>query len=473
MEEGGEKHPDPPDRGKSETERIRYEYQENIKYNGYKVIVWKKGISPTIVGEIILEDFSKDQVRVIAKNGANSVIIHCNSASVANTIAKNQKLIREDYKAYIPIYYVTSCALIWDIDVKYSVSDVMKRMETGQFEIHSIERIRRQARDGNQELIDTRRVKVYFHGTDIPEYVFMNLVRLECKPFIHNIVTCKKCWRIGHSSRRCQEEHLRCRRCLENHLESSCEAETYKCASCTGNHSSTYAMCRERKRQHDIATAMATRNLSRNEANDLFPKLRKNPFAFNQIVTHNKYSVLENEDFDTNFPPLNASHKKTNETLKIPAHGKPELPIIERRGRSTTRRPGPDTSNHGRKRDKSQLTDDELLDEEIQRVKRERRIMQQKQMSQNPTTKTINTQTIPSSSTSSNTPNQALTQKSKTSTQNPTISITQTNKQKNENKLDFTNNYAEETRQTIIQSLNYVDNNIDPRYISKHMETDQ
>lgn len=384
------KPPDPPDTNKSSsdqsTEKVSHEYQPGVTYNGYKVIIFKKAISPTLPGEILMDEYGKKDITHITKNGANTAIVHCSTASIANSIVKNQKLSEAGYKAYIPIYYVTSCAIVFDIDVKYSISDIISRTETAQFELHSIERVkRRETVSGNPELIDTKRVKLYFHGTDIPEYVYMNFVRLRCTPFVPRVMTCNKCWRIGHSARSCHEKFMRCKRCLNDHLEEVCIADSYKCASCGGNHNSTNSICNERQRQNNIALAMATKNLTRNEASDLFPKVRHNPYAFNQIITSNKYSVLEDNEYDSEYPALQtAGRKPQNDQLVIPTHAKPNLPIAQRRGRSTTRRPFNKSDISMRKRNSSLLSDDEILDDAIQQVAKERKITNgNKQMSKN------------------------------------------------------------------------------------------
>ncbi|GAB0086529.1 hypothetical protein DMENIID0001_006130 [Sergentomyia squamirostris] len=373
---------DPPpkfdrDKDKDQISRPSYSYKDGICYNGFRVLVWKKEISPCLVGEILKYKFNEEHVSEITKNGRDSVIVHCKNRETANLISYDVKLIEAGYKPYIPLYYVTSCGLIFDVDQKYEELHIADNLKTGQFKIHSVGRV---TRIDNNGIVKTRRIKVYFHGTKVPEYAFFNLVRLQCEPFIPKVVTCGKCWRIGHVGGKCNNPELRCKICLGNHMANACQITTPICAQCSGNHHSTYAQCPERIRQRNIRTAMATRNLSRNEANNLFPKYKRNPYAFNSIVVQNRYAVLEDENYEAEFPPIsrnrNQSANRGLSSTNIPAHQVPELPIVndQHRSRSNTRRPG--NHNKGTKRDSSHISDDELLDRAISQAAKERRLLE-------------------------------------------------------------------------------------------------
>ncbi|GAB0086536.1 hypothetical protein DMENIID0001_006210 [Sergentomyia squamirostris] len=388
----------PPLPAKNWTQKGSYEYDPGIIYNGFKVIVFKEKISPCLVGEILEKKYSSEHVTRVVKNGRDCVIVHCRSAQIANEISKYQDLIELEYKPYIPLYYVASCGLVFDIDTKYTCDNLLVKLKAGQYKIHSVQRVTRAIRENdNVTQMDTRRVKVFFKGTQVPQYVIMNLVQLKCEPFVGRVMTCTKCWKMGHTTSRCTIKTPRCKVCLlDSHLSDSCTSTQHICASCSGQHVSTYQFCNERLRQQNIQTAMATKNLSKNEASQLFPVKRHNPLDFNQLFVKNRFDVLDEED-DVEWPQLVPAHMRkkkstnTNEQI-IPSHDKPDLPVVDERSRSvsknrgrgggrgrstSTRRSGPLQNNRGGKR--GERSDDDILDEEMQRVAKERKLQEDQQ----------------------------------------------------------------------------------------------
>ncbi|GAB0093791.1 hypothetical protein DMENIID0001_089670 [Sergentomyia squamirostris] len=115
----------------------------------------------------------------------------------------------------------------------------------------------------------------------------------------------------------------------------SCNTTELKCASCGGAHESTYAFCKERMRQHNVQTAMATGNLIKHEALKLFPRQQQNPFSYDNILRQNPYNALD-LDNENEFPALTTQKKQPS---RIPSHEKPVLPAVTiKRARSRNRR---------------------------------------------------------------------------------------------------------------------------------------
>ncbi|GAB0093792.1 hypothetical protein DMENIID0001_089680 [Sergentomyia squamirostris] len=146
---------DPPDPGgqisterKAQVPSTSYEYLKGIVYNGYRVIVWQKNISPCPVGRIIHGKHGNQDISHIVKNGPNSVVVHCKTAEVANKIAKDESLIAKDLKPYIPLYYVTSPGIVFDVDEDYSEEFIKENLETDHHKVHSVVRINRNEKSG-------------------------------------------------------------------------------------------------------------------------------------------------------------------------------------------------------------------------------------------------------------------------------------------------------------------------------------
>lgn len=349
-----------------------FEYQPGVTYNGFRVMCIKENISPLFLGDLIFKNFEEGIAIQIDKLGKNSAVVHCRDKKAANELCANLPMKEAGYKLFIPLYYVASCAIIFDIDPEYSEKDIFERMDARQFKPLKVERIqRRMFNSGSEEILDTRRMKVYFHGIDIPQHVFINYVRIRCEPFIQRLQQCRNCWRIGHWKSICKEEEIKCVICWGDHLAADCSSQnTPKCILCQGAHRSNDQACPERMRQLNIRVAMAAQNLCRNEAAMLFPRPRKNAYSFRQIIVSNSFQALDDEEF----PPLPTHKPKSFNHIaeQIPAHQKP--PKIAPPNQKTQNNKLP--ARHrvaSRSRRNTEAEEDKLLQEAIKKAQEERK----------------------------------------------------------------------------------------------------
>lgn len=318
----------PPPDGGGETVRLyaTCKYKPNVKYNGYRVMVIDKtNINNMKIGDIISSLYNSNEIIEIVKVGRKTAIIHCRSHVVANHIAGNDEIKKTGLVAYIPHYFVTSCGIIFDIDKEYTAEYIHKHMDARQVEINRVQRItRREKIDGEMKEMDTNRIKVFFEGTEIPKYVFINMVRVECEPHMPKLLQCGICWKFGHWNSFCRSEEKICKNCSNNHSGIRCE-EPPKCVPCGSDHPSDYVNCSERARQKNIRWAMTFHNLSRNEANYAYPRPRKHQNQFLNIAASNRYSILA-DNYDEDFPELGRRKNKNTAKREIEVHVKPVNP---------------------------------------------------------------------------------------------------------------------------------------------------
>uniref|UniRef100_A0A1L8DFJ7 Putative mediator of rna polymerase ii transcription subunit 13-like protein n=1 Tax=Nyssomyia neivai TaxID=330878 RepID=A0A1L8DFJ7_9DIPT len=316
-----------------EGQRQKFYYNQNTHYNEFKVVVTKpKDFDSIQVGKIVKNNTNQGDVKETLITGRKSAVIICSNRNVANALAKAKEFEDNGYIAYIPIYYITSCGIIRGINKKYTNEEILQEIDARQVSVYKVERIkRREIVDGEPVYMDTERMKVYFEGNEIPQYVYINSVRFPCDPFVRFVRQCHKCWEYTHISRNCTKALSKCKICGEGHPSNGC-ANPPKCSSCRGNHPSDYINCPEKARQQNINTAITMNNMSANEAALLFPRpqMKRTSFA---IVTQNRFGAF-NDDDDVNeeYPTIQESNerkhnKNKNMQRKVPTHPRPSARV--------------------------------------------------------------------------------------------------------------------------------------------------
>lgn len=363
-----------PDPGPPPDKLASFEYLPGVHYNGYRVMVVKDEICPHELCDTLKSKVGDGLINQIIKLGKKSAVIHCKSLASANKIATDLSMVEAGYKLFIPLYYVASCALIFEIPTKYSEAEIMERMNSGQFKPLKVERVKRKEfNSGIVETHDTRRMKVYFHGTFVPRYVLINHVYIRCEPFVQRIQQCRKCWRVGHYKNICREIDNKCSGCWGSHLLSDCTEEIPNCILCRGNHPSNDPKCPEMERQRNIRIAMSSQNLCRNEAALIYPRPRKNVHTFRQVLLSNPFEVLNQQE---DFPPLQTKHPKKTPSLPldIPAHDKPSTISSVPTQRNQVR--VANTNAKGTKRINKDQEEEQLIEEAIRRAQKERKLLE-------------------------------------------------------------------------------------------------
>lgn len=313
---------------------VKYKYIPNVQYNGFKVMVTssKNDLDSLEVGEIVKKSFDRNEIRDIRQTGRKSLIIYCEKYHVANMMSEMTTLQNEDRKFFIPLYFTSSCGVIWGINKKYSEEYLMQNIEAGQLKIRKVVRVKRYDYvDGQrqQTAIDTDRVKIYFEGGCIPQYVFINYVRIPCEPLEMKVTPCKICWSYYHGTWQCKNER-KCKRCGSPHSPYACE-QPMKCPACNGNHQADYINCPEKVRQENINRLVTRKNMSKAEAALYYPHPKKKTDTHSSIVQSNRFSVLDDES-DDDFPSLEAASKtrknKKQKRAQIPVHEAPTTPKL-------------------------------------------------------------------------------------------------------------------------------------------------
>lgn len=132
----------PPDPSESspqdEGARRSFRYLPNVKYNGYRVLVHKNDLTILAFDDLVGKVLKEDEYGEIVKIGKNSAVVYCNSYEAANKLVDNSSLKEEGCNLYIPLYFVTSCEIIFDIDLNNTEEDILKKAECRQFQAFKI-----------------------------------------------------------------------------------------------------------------------------------------------------------------------------------------------------------------------------------------------------------------------------------------------------------------------------------------------
>lgn len=104
-----------------------------------------------------------------------------------------------------------------------------------------------------------------------PKYIEAAYLHIPVEPFIPNPLRCFNCKRFGHGRSSCNRNTV-CARCgRECHSDVDCQEQVH-CVNCSGPHPSFSKECSEWIKQKTIIEIKTERNVSFNEAKQLFEK---------------------------------------------------------------------------------------------------------------------------------------------------------------------------------------------------------
>lgn len=269
-------------------------YVEHLKKNFGRLF-------PMKIGYYLLEanEFKNDILDIVAV-GANRVKVVFKTYSIANSLIQHNIVTKNQLVAYIPTFFNHRKGVIRMVDTTFSESFLTENIECHNSKVIRVQRMKRKITnaDGNQILVDRQMIIVTFLGNSIPQKVRINLSYFTVDPYVQPVVQCFKCLRYGHTSKLCKSKTQRCKTCSDIHDENiNCEDSNSFCLYCQSNdHSSISKNCPMFINQYKIKKEMAARNIPFKDAE----KIVNNP-SYAKIVTHNQFSVLNN---DINFPSL-------------------------------------------------------------------------------------------------------------------------------------------------------------------------
>lgn len=285
-------------------------YNNEMKIDTYRVIIQKKRIEnqrPSIsqlkIGDILYRKMKIGENIVETKKiGRNRIIAICRNCETANLLVESEEL-KTDHEVFVPFSFISRAAVVRNIDVEYSEEELKDELESGQYKILSVNRMRRRMfKDGIITFGMSESVKIFFEGCEFPRAVYLWGVRLECEPFMPPLIQCYRCLRYNHTTRQCKGAKV-CKVCGSKDEQHECNSPVESCINCRGLHKADSMDCPEKKRQKTIKEMMAFQNLSLMEATAMMPRVnQRDTFS---VVTSNRFQLLDN--YGGMFPEIGQS----------------------------------------------------------------------------------------------------------------------------------------------------------------------
>lgn len=261
-----------------------------IKNNTYNVIF----IEPITIkeGEVLLEpmevgkflhEMKLDQFAELKRAGQYRYKLTYRKPQDTEKILNSATQLRENnYRAFIPKMLTETTGVIKDVPISLTEKEIFETIISSK-KVIRVDRIKRKKDD---QLVNTRAVKITVEGSELPRVVQLYGVLAKPEIYIYPVRICNKCWRIGHKAAACKGKES-CKRCgktiSEDHQQCN-QNMPAKCKNCGKNHLPTDTQCPERQRREQINAAMTINKMTFAEAEEMYPK------------TSNRFAALESID---------------------------------------------------------------------------------------------------------------------------------------------------------------------------------
>ncbi|XP_070169699.1 uncharacterized protein [Polyergus mexicanus] len=252
-------------------------------------------IHPLTVGHLLSSTLKKDIE--IKKLGFSKISAQFKSREAANNLINNPILNANNLIAYIPSYRVSRQGIIRNVPLDLTKSTIKEEIDFS-VGINSVRRLNRKVIDPSTRLVSyapSKSIAITFEGQNIPQSLYLYMVRYEVSLLISNPSLCYSCYRYGHIKSQCRGQS-RCPLCGDKSHDniSSCSNNNQppSCINCKGSHKINDRSCPEWLKQKNILELAAHKNIPIIEA--------KKIIRGNNTRTPNFFNF-------SNFPELNNS----------------------------------------------------------------------------------------------------------------------------------------------------------------------
>lgn len=185
----------------------------------------------------------------------------------AEKLEKCKKFIDSGWRIQRAMEVNFSYGVIKDIDLELTEEEILKSIkcpELGQLE--SVHRLKR--REEGKGWQPSEAVRLCFKGSFRPPYVFVDHLRIHVEPYVFPVTQCSRCWRFGHSIKKCPVGKVVCPKCCGNHA--NCDTVNFKCINCEGQHMALVKTCPAFQKEKKLRELMAEYNCTYRRALTLY-----------------------------------------------------------------------------------------------------------------------------------------------------------------------------------------------------------
>lgn len=220
----------------------------------------------------------------------------------AEKLEKCQKFIDMNWRIQKALEKSYSYGIIKDIDLEITNDEILNKItcpHTAQ--LVAVSRLNR--RNLNEYgWIPCETVRLCFKGSFVPAYVNVDDMRIKVEKYVFPVSQCSRCWKYGHTIKKCPSSKIVCPKCGKNHA--NCETEEFNCINCSGKHMAlSKKVCPVFLKEKKLRDLMAEFNCTYRKALEMYvqpdePIQEKNREQEERIV-------------DEEFPALNETSMNT------------------------------------------------------------------------------------------------------------------------------------------------------------------
>ncbi|KAJ0172699.1 hypothetical protein K1T71_005290 [Dendrolimus kikuchii] len=160
--------------------------------------------------------------------------IDVDSETSAQKIESSQELIDRGWRISRAMETNLSFGVIRNVEMNVEEKEIIENISCpSNAEVLSAYRLnqRNKEEDG---WVKSEAVRLCFKGSYLPAYVSIHGTNVKVEPYVFRVSQCGKCWRLGHSTKKCPKSKPVCPKCAGEHT--NCETKQFKCVNCGGNH---------------------------------------------------------------------------------------------------------------------------------------------------------------------------------------------------------------------------------------------
>lgn len=233
--------------------------------------------NPFIVGTSI-ELAVGSKVEATREGRGSRYLLRTSSKTVYNKLLQITELTDGTQVEIIPHPTLNSVqGTVYDPDTK----DMDEKDVLGYLTSQGVHMVRRIKKRVNDTLQNTPLLVLSFHGTQLPQFVYFGLLRIQVKAYYPYPMICFNCGEYGHSRKMCQNCAI-CLQCSETHEVVQGEKcnRTPHCMHCKKEHAVISRDCPKYKSEERIIRLKVDRGISFPEARRIYgEETKKDSFA--------------------------------------------------------------------------------------------------------------------------------------------------------------------------------------------------
>ncbi|XP_046973652.1 uncharacterized protein LOC124540230 [Vanessa cardui] len=248
--------------------------------------------------------------------------VECETENCMLKLINCQELIEKGWKFQKAFEVNFSYGVIKNVDGDLSEEEILSNIDCADPAIlTSVRRLSRLNEDG--KWVPSETVRLCFKKSYLPPFVSVYGLKIKVEPFVFPVSQCSKCWKFGHTSKRCPTDKIVCPKCGEEH--ENCTTMDYKCVNCGGQHMALNKTCPIFTKEKKIRQLMSDFNVTYRKARTMYvsdpppqEKRNDNPDTINNFFNgDDKFPKI---DFPAVEHSMNTNSWSFEEPLDVPSY---------------------------------------------------------------------------------------------------------------------------------------------------------